>query len=70
MQSLQAYTVDLENGPNLIQLNYYIIPLRTLHHNLIQFGNFFAATTFMHLSNSAKYPVCLIVMITLKYKSN
>ena len=40
----------------LIQLNE-IIPLRTLHHNLIELGHFFAATAIQLLSYFAEYPV-------------
>ena len=40
----------------LIQLKK-IIPLRTLHHNLIELGHFFAAIALQLLSYFAKYPV-------------
>ena len=46
----------LDIGQTLIQLNQ-IIPLRTLHHNLIELGQFFAAIAFQRLSYFAKYPV-------------
>ena len=46
--------------------------LRTLHHNLIELGHFFAAIALQLISYFTKYPVLLRIKITtlLKYKVN
>ena len=53
----RAYDIKIQKAKiEVIQLNQ-IIPLRTLHHNLIELGHFFATTALQLLSYFAKYPV-------------